>query len=86
MTPEQQDVLTQLRLAVARLEVKVQSIDEKMDSAVVSRAHLEERLAPLTENMNRWKGGLAALVLGAGTVGGAITSAISHFFTGAGVK
>ena len=86
MPPDQQELLTDLRLAVARLEVRLGSMDDKMDTALVSREHFENRLAPLIRHMDRWKGGLAAWLFMAGTAGAAITSAVSHFFTNSGPK
>jgi peptidoglycan hydrolase CwlO-like protein len=82
MPPAQDDILTEVRLALARLEVKVQGLDQKMDSAVVSREHLENRLAPLTENMNKWKGGMAAITLVAGSVGALVTTVVKYLLTG----
>lgn len=77
--PPDQEVLTEIRIALARLETK-------MDEAMVSREHLEARLAPLTENMNKWKGGLAAIIFVSGSVGAAITALANHLFAGPGPK
>ena len=80
MTTDDYAMLTELRIAVARLEEQVRAVHTKMDEAVVSRAHLEERLAPLTENMNKWKGGVAAITLVAGSIGAAVTTLLKQFF------
>lgn len=77
------DILTDLRLAVARLEVQTRNINEKLDTAVVSREQLEARLAPITEYMNRWKGALTMIVLIAGAAGAAVTTGIRQLLNGA---
>jgi hypothetical protein len=46
----------------------------KLDAAMVSREHLETRLAPLTEHMNRWRGGMAVILLVAGSIGALVSS------------
>jgi hypothetical protein len=67
-------------VSIARLEEQIKAVNSKLDDAVVSRAHLEERLAPLTENMNRWKGGIAAITLVAGSVGAVISTFVKNLF------
>lgn len=78
--PPTDEILTDLRLAVARLETKVEGIDEKLDTTVVSHLHLETRLAPLTANINRWKGGMAVLVLVGGIVGSLLVNLAKSLF------
>ena len=79
MQPDQ-DVLTELRIAVARIEERQRSMDRKLDEAVVSREHLDERLAPLIEHMNKGKGALAAITLTAGAIGATIATFLKHLF------
>lgn len=69
-----------LLVSIARLEEQIKAVNAKLDDAVVSRAHFEERLAPLTENMNRWKGGMAVITLVAGSVGAIVTTFIKQVF------
>lgn len=78
MAPSEHDVLTELRIAVARLEERTRSMDAKLDEAMVSREHLEKRLAPLTANMNRWKGALITITFIAGSLGAAVTTAVKN--------
>jgi len=80
MPPAEQDIITDVRLSLARLEVEVKNLNKKMDSAVVSREHLETRLAPLTENMNKWKGGVAAITIVAGSIGALVTTLVKTWF------
>lgn len=80
MAPSEQDILTDLRIAVARLDERTKTIVEKLDEAMVSREHLEKRLAPLTANMNRWKGALVVITFIAGSLGATITTWIKHAF------
>jgi hypothetical protein len=54
----------------------------KLDQAMVSREHLEKRIAPLTENMNKWKGGMTAITLVAGSIGALVTTFAKHLFLG----
>ena len=79
--PPSDDTLTELRIVVARLDERTKAIMQKLDDAVVSREHLEQRLAPLTENMNKWKGGVAAITIVAGSIGAVITTVVKHLFT-----
>lgn len=72
------DILTELRITVARIEERTRVMDYKLDQAVVVREHLEERLAPLTENMNRWKGALTIVTIVAGAVGATITTVLKR--------
>lgn len=78
--PTSHPAYVHLLVSIARLEEQIKSLNEKLDQAVVSRAHLEERLAPLTENMNLWKGGVAAITLVAGSIGAFISTLIKQFF------
>lgn len=83
MAPSEQDLLTDLRIMVARLDERTRNIDRKLDEAVVSRADLEERLGPLTANMNRWKGALVVITFIAGSVGATISTWLKHAIGGA---
>jgi hypothetical protein len=67
-------------VSIARLEEQIKAVNEKLDQAVVSRAHLDERLAPLTENMNKWKGGVAAITIVAGSVGAFVSTLVKQWF------
>ena len=72
MQPDQ-DVLTELRIAVARIEAR-------LDEAVVSREELRQQLNPLIEHMNKGKGALAAITLTAGAIGATIATFLKHLF------
>lgn len=78
MVSTDSEVLTELRIAVARLEERTRSMDSKLDEAMVSREHLEKRLAPLTANMNRWKGALIVITFIAGSLGATVTTFIKN--------
>src|SRR5574343_1189639 len=76
------DVLSALRVAVARLEERIdqkrKAIEDKIDLVVVSREHLELRLAPLFENMNKGKGALAMIIFVAGGLGALVYEFLRH--------
>lgn len=88
---DRQDVmLTDLRIATARLDEQVKTVIEKLDAAVASRAEvrkelesvqkeLNDRLGPVTESMNRWKGALAMIALFVGAVASAVTLFVEHW-------
>lgn len=76
------DPLTELRITVARLDERMNTVISKLDQSMVSREHLHETLKPLTENMDRWKGGMAVITLAAGSVGALVTTIIKHLFAG----
>lgn len=78
ITSDHDETLTELRIAVARLDERTIKILERLDQAVVSRTHLEERLAPITENLNRWKGALTLIVIVAGSISAAVTIFIKN--------
>jgi hypothetical protein len=78
--PPQDDTLTELRVTVARLDERMNTVIAKLDQNMVSREHLQETLKPLTENMNRWKGGLAAITVVAGSIGALVTTFIKQMF------
>ena len=78
--PPDQDILTELRISVAELRGEVRHINLKLDEAVVSREHLERKLAPIVESLNRGKGALAAATLMAGAIGATIATMFKHFF------
>lgn len=80
MPPPTDDTLTELRIMVARLDERTKTIIEKLDDAVVSRDHLERRLAPLTANMNRWKGALVVITFVAGSLGATISTGLKNLF------
>jgi hypothetical protein len=80
MSQLQDDPLTELRITVARLDERMNTIIVKLDQAMVSREHLETRLAPLSENINKWKGGVAAITIVAGSVGALITTLFKSIF------
>lgn len=84
--PPQDDPLTELRITVARLDERMNTVITKLDQSMVSREHLQETLKPLTENMNRWKGGLAAITIIAGSIGALVTTFIKQFFLGGGAS
>lgn len=81
MTPEEK-TLIDLQVAVARLEERLETVIHKLDQAMVSRHQLEERLAPLASNIDRWKGGLAMLAVTAGVVGSLIGKLIHRIIEG----
>jgi FtsZ-binding cell division protein ZapB len=68
------EVLTELRVTVARLDERTRSMDKKLDEAVLARDELEKQIQPVVESMNRWKGGFAMIAIVAGTTGAAITT------------
>lgn len=68
-------------ISIARLEEQIKAIHQKLDDAVVSRSHLDERLAPITENMNKWKGGITVIALVAGSVGAFVSALAKHWFS-----
>lgn len=78
--PDQDPVLTDLRIAVAELRGEVRHIRELLDEAVVSRRDLQIQLAPLMESMNRGKGALAAATFIAGAIGATIATFIKQVF------
>lgn len=82
MPPSEEQTIHNINIlvSIARLEEQIKAVNAKLDDAVVSRAHLEERLAPLTENMNKWKGGVAAITLVAGSIGALISTLIKSLF------
>ena len=82
MPPSEDQTTTNINIlvSIARLEEQIKAVNHKLDEAVVSRAHFEERLAPLYENMNRWKGGVAAITLVAGSIGAIISTFIKNMF------
>lgn len=84
MPPTDSDILTELRIAVARIETRIDerfnAVDNKFEQAMVSREHLEQRLAPLTANMNRWKGALVVITFVAGSLGAVVATAIKNAF------
>lgn len=77
---EHEQILTDLRIAVARLEEQVKLVNTKLDIAVVSREHMESKLAPLVENMNRGKGALAAATVIAGMIGATVATFFKQLF------
>jgi hypothetical protein len=78
--PTEQDILTELRISVAELRGEVRHINVKLDEAVVSRDHLEKKLAPIIESMNRGKGALAAATLMAGAIGATVATVVKEIF------
>lgn len=80
--PPQDDTLTELRVTVARLDERMNTVIAKLDQNMVSREHLQETLKPLTDNMNRWKGGLAAITVVAGSIGALVTTFVKQLFLG----
>lgn len=82
--PPHEDPLTELRITVARLDERMNTVITKLDQSMVSREHLQETLRPLTDNMNRWKGGLATITVVAGSIGALVTTFVKAFFLGNG--
>ena len=84
MPPAEEQTAANIHIlvSIARLEEQIKAVNAKLDDAVVSRAHLEERLAPLTENMNKWKGGVAAITLVAGSIGALVSTLVKSLFLG----
>lgn len=80
--PPQDDPLTELRITVARLDERMNTVITKLDQNMVSREHLQETLKPLTENMDRWKGGLATITVVAGSIGALVTTFVKNLFMG----
>jgi hypothetical protein len=84
MIQEQDSVLVDLRIAVARLEEQVKVVNVKLDvERETDRAYREQmdaKLAPLVDNMNKGKGALAAATLVAGALGAGFATAVKHFF------
>lgn len=80
--PPQDDPLTELRITVARLDERMNTVITKLDQSMVSREHLNETLKPLTESMDKWKGGLAVITIVAGSIGALVTTFIKQFFLG----
>ena len=80
MPPQDDSTLTELRVLVARLDERMNTVLTKLDRDMVSREHLQDTLRPLTENMNKWKGGLAAITVVAGSIGALVTTFIKQIF------
>ena len=80
--PPDQDVLTQLQISLAEVRTELRYMRTSLDQAVVSREHLEARLAPLTDHMNRWKGALVVITFVAGSIGAAVTTVLKQAFAG----
>lgn len=80
--PPSDDPLTELRITVARLDERMNTVISKLDQSMVSREHLSETLKPLTDNMNRWKGGLATITVVAGSIGALVTTFVKQMFLG----
>lgn len=78
--PPSDDPLTELRITVARLDERMNTVITKLDQSMVSREHLNDTLKPLTENMNKWKGGMAAITVVAGSIGALVTTFVKTFF------
>lgn len=78
--PPDQEVLTDLRIAVARLEEQIKVVNAKLDLAVISRESMEERLAPLMESVNKGKGALAAATIIAGAIGATVATFVKQIF------
>lgn len=72
------ELLRELHATVARLDERTKTIIDKLDDAVVSREHLENRLAPLTENMNKWKGALTVVTVIAGAIGATVATLLKR--------
>ena len=81
--PVEQELLTEVRIAVAELRAEIRHINMKLDQAVVARADLERKLVPITESLNRGKGALAAATLMAGALGAVFSAAFRSMFGGA---
>lgn len=80
MSPPQDDPLTELRITVARLDERMNTVITKLDQSMVSRDHLQETLKPLTDNMNKWKGGITAITVVAGSIGALVTTLFKQLF------
>lgn len=80
MQQDQEHVLTDLRIAVARLEENVKLISLKLDGERLYREQMDAKLAPLAESMNKGKGMLAAATLMAGITGAGIATVVKHVF------
>jgi hypothetical protein len=83
-SPHEEDPLTELRITVARLDERMNTVISKLDQSMVSREHLQQTLGPLTENMNKWKGGVAALTVVAGSVGALVTTFVKSWILNGG--
>jgi hypothetical protein len=80
MIQEQDNVLVDLRIAVARLEEQVKVVNTKLDVERIYREQMDAKLAPLVESMNKGKGAFAAAALAAGVLGAGFATALKHFF------
>jgi hypothetical protein len=80
MIQEQDSVLVDLRIAVARLEEQVKVVNTKLDVERIYREQMDAKLAPLVESMNKGKGAFAAAALVAGALGAGFATALKHFF------
>jgi hypothetical protein len=74
------DVLTELRIAVARIEERTKTILDVIEEGECRRAALEERIEPIADTVERWKGALALLALMSGIAGAVITVAFKKLF------
>lgn len=74
------EILSDLRVLVARLDERTLTIVQKLDQAVVARRELEERLEPLADSVTRWKGGLTVIALAAGSIGAAAAGIARKIF------
>jgi hypothetical protein len=91
MTSDQDTVLTELRIAVARLDEQLKAVLYQLaaqretsraerETECAYREHMEAKLAPLIESVDRGKGALAAATLLAGAIGAAFATGFKHLF------
>ncbi len=74
------DLLTDLRITVARIEERTKTILDVVEEGERRRAALEERIEPIAETVERWKGALALLALMSGLAGAMVTLGIKRLF------
>ena len=74
------EILTALRIEMAEIRVEMRSTNVMLREALVSREHLDARLKPITENMDRWKGALTIITIIAGSIGATVATGLKHLF------
>jgi hypothetical protein len=80
MSPPSEDVLIELRIAMAEVRAELKHVNVKLDQAMVSREHLETRLAPILKSLDQGRGALAVVTLLAGAIGATVATFIKQMF------
>lgn len=89
--PEQDPILTDLRIAVARLDEQLKAVLSQLaaqretaraerETERAYREHMETKLNPLIESVNKGKGAFAAATLIAGAIGATVATFLKQVF------